>query len=158
MANLLLGSTCPFNSLLCAVYCTCGVVLAKEDTQHSLIRLEQRQKSLTATSLGAVTRIFNSPPCSMRCFQPGWLYCDAKESKIALFSADVILHQIRGVTALVKNGTGTGCESPGPPAASECSAVTGALWNISGTASRSWASAVQIICSSFEKREKFGGI
>lgn len=115
MANLLLGSTCPFNSLLCAVYCTCGVVLAKEDTQHSLIRLEQHQKSLTATSLGAVTRIFNSPPCSMRCFQPGWLYCDAKESKIALFSADVILHQIRGVTALVKNGTGTGCESPGAP-------------------------------------------
>lgn len=115
MANLLLGSTCPFNSLLCAVYCTCGVVLAKEDTQHSLIRLEQRQKSLTATSLGAVMRIFNSPPCSMRCFQPGWLYCDAKESKIALFSADVILHQIRGVIALVKNGTGTGCESPGAP-------------------------------------------
>lgn len=113
MVNLLLGSTCPFNSLLCAVYCTCGVVLAKEDTQHSLIRLEQRQKSLTATSLGAVTRIFNSPPCSMRCFQPGWLYCDAKESKIALFSADVILHQIRGVTALVKNGTGMWCESPG---------------------------------------------
>lgn len=131
VANLLLGSPCPCSSWLWAVCCTCGAVLAQEDTQHSPIPLEQPQKSLTATSLGAVTRIFNSPLCSMRSFQPGWLCCDAKESQTALFflSADVILHQIQSVIALMAE-QGLGVKALMSSAAPECCELTVTLWKL----------------------------